>query len=70
MDVIRETSSDVANVTFIGHNPAMELTAVHLTASHGGPERRRMLEKFPTGAAALIGFTSDTWKKPWRWVDA
>jgi phosphohistidine phosphatase len=49
-DVVRETSDEIANVLYIGHNPAAAEIVQQLTGVE--PE-------FPTAAIAVIGVDSD-----------
>ncbi len=66
VDVLSNMSSDVANLTFIGHNPVMEAVATRMTTADDGRDRERMLTKFPSGAAALIGLQAESWSSAVR----
>ena len=59
---LHEVADDVASVMLIGHNPGLEMLAAVLIGSGDGDLRRRLDEKFPTGALAVLGFTG-------RWGD-
>jgi phosphohistidine phosphatase len=49
------------HVMLVGHNPGLEELAVLLVGSGAADDTARMAEKFPTAAAAVIGFNADTW---------
>ena len=48
----------------IGHNPAIQETAVTLTGSGERPLRAEIREKFPTSAVAAV-----TFDRPWRQIE-
>ena len=53
---LHDVGDDLASVLLIGHNPGLESLAVMLVG-HGAAElRRRIAEKFPTGALASLAF--------------
>lgn len=43
-----------STVVLVSHNPGTEELAERLTANTGSPEYRRMLQKFPTAAFAVL----------------
>jgi phosphohistidine phosphatase len=57
---LHEVSDDVADVMLIGHNPGIEDLATALIGSGDAEPRRRLADKFPTGALATLSFNS-----PW-----
>ena len=48
-------------VLLIGHNPGMQEAAVELAGSGDADARRRLNDKFPTAALAVIDFSRDDW---------
>ncbi|WP_417677436.1 SixA phosphatase family protein [Roseibium sp.] len=63
MPILRKDGGSARNLLLIGHNPAIEETALSLVGS--GPEEaiEDMGLKFPTGALAILDFEIDTWAK-------
>ena len=53
---LHDVADDVGSVMLIGHNPDLEMLAAVLVGSGDGELRRRLDEKFPTGALAVLGF--------------
>ena len=63
LGVIRETSSGAHSLLLIGHNPGMKNFAELMIATGGIEPRQQLLEKFPTGALAVIDFPIDAWSR-------
>ena len=61
LDRVRRVPDDHATVMLIGHNPGMETLARMLSGSGDRTARRRMAEKFPTAALAVIDFDVARW---------
>lgn len=59
---LRELSDSLSSVLVIGHNPGVERLALMLAAP-GGEGERRMLDKFPTGALAVLTADVDAWER-------
>ena len=61
LDIVRGRGGDAESVLVIGHNPGMHELAHHVV--HDGPaaDLRRLRQKFPTAAAAVIDFDIDQW---------
>ena len=57
MDVVR-AAPDVACLLVLGHQPGMALFARHLLAEASAEAE---LERFPTGATAILDFDADAW---------
>ena len=51
------------SLLMVGHNPGFAEFAALLIASGEVEARQRLLEKFPTGALAVIDFPLDDWGK-------
>ncbi len=49
------------HVMLVGHNPGLEELALMLVSNGAADDTARMAEKFPTAAAAVIGFDADSW---------
>lgn len=61
ISTLRRIDDDVATLMIIGHNPGMEQLAGRLV-NQGDPEGlKRMTEKFPTAALAIIQFPIEAW---------
>ena len=63
LDIVKETPRAVHSLLMVGHNPAFAEFAALLIASGEVEARQRLLEKFPTGALAVIDFPLDDWGK-------
>jgi phosphohistidine phosphatase len=63
MSVIRDTPRTVETLMLAGHNPGLAELALLLVATGKTEARRRLAEKFPTGALAVIDFALDDWRK-------
>ncbi len=61
LDVIRAQGGTTPRLMLVCHNPAIEGLARSLSATGDITARRRMREKFPTCALAIIAFESATW---------
>jgi len=60
---IKGTGRPIHNLLLVGHNPGLADLAALLMASGDVEVRQRLLEKFPTGALAVIDFALDDWTK-------
>ncbi len=59
---LRGAPAGKRHVMLIGHNPGLQMLALHLTGS-GSPEATRAIaDKFPTCAAAVLTFNAKSWK--------
>ncbi len=56
---LHDVGDDAASVMMIGHNPGLETLAALLIADGDEHLRRRIAEKFPTGALATLTFDGD-----------
>jgi phosphohistidine phosphatase len=61
LEVIRARAGDANTVLVIGHNPGMEELARALTGDGKKKALRRMREKFPTAAVAVVNFDVANW---------
>ncbi|MFL5259294.1 MAG: SixA phosphatase family protein [Hyphomicrobiales bacterium] len=62
LDAVRGKGSGATAVLVVGHNPSLERLAPRLVG-RGDPElRRRMAEKYPTCALAVLDFEISSWK--------
>jgi phosphohistidine phosphatase len=62
--IVRETPADVASLMLVGHNPGLAELALLLAASDAsaGEDYRRMTQKYPTAALAVLAFPGDDWR--------
>lgn len=58
---LRRLSDQLASIMVVGHNPGLERLAMILTEAGEETLRRRMAEKFPTAAIAVIAADIDHW---------
>lgn len=58
---LRRLSDTLASAMLVGHNPGLERLAAILAAAGDEMLRRRMAEKFPTAALAVICADIDHW---------
>lgn len=63
LDRIRSTGPDVRRLMVIGHNPGLESLARGLVQEGRKKQLKRMYDKFPTGAVAVIDFSVDDWSR-------
>ncbi len=61
LEDIRGTGGTANSLMVVGHNPAMEEVAGLLASEGEGDALRRMQEKFPTAALAVIEFDAPRW---------
>jgi phosphohistidine phosphatase len=60
LELVRAAEPSAHTLMLIGHNPGMQELAAMLAATGDG-DARRQLEKFPTGALAILDFAIDVW---------
>ena len=63
LEVIKETPKSAHSLMLVGHNPGLAELASLLMASGDVEARQQLIEKFPTGALAVIDFPLDEWSK-------
>lgn len=61
LDIVRMIENDVQSLLLVGHNPGLHRLAVELTREEDGGLRRRVEDKFPTAAFAMINLPVDRW---------
>lgn len=61
LEIVQAAETAIHTLLLLGHNPGMEELAAMLAASGDTDARQQMLEKFPTGALAIIDFAVDDW---------
>ena len=61
LEVVRQAGADIRSLLMIGHNPGFEELAQLLTDSRSKEPRRRLTEKFPTAALAVIDLPIEHW---------
>jgi phosphohistidine phosphatase len=66
---LRMLPDDVASVLLIGHNPGFEELATRLAGDGKKKALKRMRNKYPTGALAVLRFDRETWSTI-TWGDA
>jgi phosphohistidine phosphatase len=63
MDVIHETDSGTERLLIVGHNPGLELLALHLADRDEDGLRSELAVKYPTATLAEIELPIDDWGK-------
>ncbi|UUX50064.1 histidine phosphatase family protein [Nisaea acidiphila] len=58
---LSEVSDNAGTILMIGHNPGLERLTASLCQGQAGEQMARVLEKFPTGALALIDLRIESW---------
>jgi len=58
---MRALPDSIQSIGLVGHNPGIGELAVTLVRAGAEPELRRMAQKFPTCAVAVIDFEIDAW---------
>ena len=61
LDIVQHADDAAASLLLIGHNPGFEELAELLTDAQNSEPQRRLAEKFPTAALAVIDFPVDRW---------
>jgi phosphohistidine phosphatase len=62
LDLVRELPDSAEAALIVGHNPGLERLVVSLTRDDESHLRRRVQEKFPTGALAVLELRANSWK--------
>lgn len=61
LDTVRAKADTAKSVMVVGHNPSIERLAQRLIGKGDAKLRKRLNEKYPTGALAVISFETDDW---------
>lgn len=61
LSLVRLLPADVECPLIVGHNPGLELLLLALTHDDGHGFRRRVAQKFPTGALAVVELPAKKW---------
>jgi phosphohistidine phosphatase len=59
LGVLRAEGGTAASILVVGHNPAMQATAVLLAADLAGKEAAALADDFPTAALAVLAFDGE-----------
>lgn len=62
LDTVRAKADSAKTVLVVGHNPSIERIAQRLVGKGDAKLRKRLAEKYPTGALAVISFDATDWK--------
>jgi len=61
LDTVRAKAETTKSVMVVGHNPSIERLARRLIGKGDAKLRKRLAEKYPTGALAVIIFETNAW---------
>ena len=61
LDTVRSKADTAKSVMVVGHNPSIERLAQRLIGKGDVKLRKRLAEKYPTGALAMITFDATDW---------
>jgi phosphohistidine phosphatase len=61
LDVIHGVDASVGTLMLVGHNPGLEELSRMLMKDLGGDPGKRMREKYPTAAIAVLSFDVESW---------
>lgn len=61
LDTVRTKADNAKSVMVVGHNPSIERLAQRLIGKGDAKLRRRVADKYPTGALAVITFDVGAW---------
>jgi phosphohistidine phosphatase len=61
LDAVRGKAETAKSVMVVGHNPSIERLAQRLIGKGDAKLRKRLAEKYPTGALAVISFDAKDW---------
>ena len=74
LDLVRQTREATGSLMIVGHNPGLEECARSLVRPPDDRKLRKryetMMEKFPTGALAVVDFEAEQWSAIGGWVGA
>jgi phosphohistidine phosphatase len=56
LDILRRQGGGAASLLLVGHNPAIQETAIRLAADVAGADGRALKDAFPTAATAIFEF--------------
>ncbi|MFO1188808.1 MAG: histidine phosphatase family protein [Alphaproteobacteria bacterium] len=59
--VIKEAGGHAATLVVVGHNPGLQDLLLELIGSSDPAARRKIADKFPTAAAAVVAFEPGPW---------
>ena len=62
LDTVRAKADTAKSILVVGHNPSIERLAQRLIGKGEAKLRKRLAEKYPTGALAVISFDAKEWK--------
>jgi phosphohistidine phosphatase len=62
-EIVRETGDEADRLLLVGHNPGLEMLALALAETDGGPLRRSIEVKYPTGSLAEIALDVQHWRE-------
>lgn len=62
LDLVRSKADSATKIIIVGHNPSLERLALRLIGKGEDKLRKRIAEKYPTGALAVIDFDVQAWK--------
>jgi phosphohistidine phosphatase len=63
LDTIRTKADTAQKILIVGHNPSLERLAMRLIGKGEDKLRKRIADKYPTGALAVIDFNAKAWKE-------
>lgn len=63
LDTLRAKAGSAKSVLVVGHNPSIERIALRLIGKGDSKLRKRLAQKYPTGALAEISFDAKEWKE-------
>lgn len=63
LDTVRAKADSARSVLVVGHNPSIERLAQRLIGKGDAKLRKRLADKFPTGALAVITFDGKNWNE-------
>jgi phosphohistidine phosphatase len=61
LDIIAQADDAAGTLLLVGHNPGLQLVALHLAARERTVHRRALEQKFPTAALVAIDFDAESW---------
>jgi phosphohistidine phosphatase len=61
LDTVRGKADSAKSIMVVGHNPSIERLAQRLIGKGDMKLRRRLAEKYPTGALAVVTFETKDW---------
>jgi phosphohistidine phosphatase len=62
LSIVHAASAETASLLFVGHNPGLQMLALHMAARDRTTHRRALEQKMPTAALVVLDFDAEDWR--------